>query len=214
MSKAIRNMEVMVRSMKRAKEEGMSTDNCHASMYNDNLLVRHNGTLEGQRLTIERNYGSTDIVQVWYDSVNEVKHVCKVDVATTLIYYPLLSKLEKMAKVTGLKDMIVSNEYGNGFYSADCPHGEVIIDVKWEYKTLPAVVWNALGLNQSEGAVIRPRDSDVVLTDTFSVGLKYEVEEPNAWTKKAVLKEASLEFQTENATFETWYSWKEDSVEA
>ena len=63
MSKAIRNMEVMVRSMKRAKEKGMSTDNCHASMYNDNLLVRHSGTLEGQRLTIERNYGSTDIVQ-------------------------------------------------------------------------------------------------------------------------------------------------------
>ena len=214
MSKAIRNMEVILRSMKRAKEEGMSTESCHTSMLNDELVVRHYSHLDGCRLTLDQDYSTTDIAAVWYDSVNEVKHVCKVDVATTLIYYPLLSKLEKMAKVTGLKDMIVSNEYGNGFYSADCPHGEVIIDVKWEYKTLPAVVWNALGLNQSEGAVIRPRDSDVVLTDTFSVGLKYEVEDVNAWTKKAVLKEASLEFQTDNATFETWYSWKEESVEA
>ena len=214
MSKAIRNMETILRSLKRAKEEGMSTEHCHASMYNGELLVRHSGALDGQRLTIERSSYSTDIVQVWYDSVNDVKHVCQLDACTTLIYFPLLSKLQKMAKANGLKEMIVNNSYGNGFYIADGTHGEVSVDVEWEYKTLPEVVWNALGLNQSEGAVIRPRDSDVVLTDTFSVGLKYELEDVNAWTQRAVLKEVSLEFRTDNATFETWYSWKKESVEA
>lgn len=212
MSKAIRNMEVIMRSLKRAEKQGMSTESCHTSMYNDELIVRHTGTLEGCRLTVEKNYGSTDIVQVWYDSVNEVKHVCKVDARTTLIFYPLLSKLEKMAKVVGLKEMIVSNSHGNGFYAADCPHGEVSIDVQWDYKTLPEVVWNALGLHQFESTVIRPRDSDVVLTDTFSVYFRYEVFEPNAWTRKAVLKEVGLDFLND-CTYETWHSWKEESAE-
>ena len=213
MSKAIRNMEVILRSMKRAKEEGMSTESCHTSMVNDELVVRHYSHLDGCRLTLEQDYSTTDIAAVWYDSVNEVKHVSKVDAGTSLMYYPLLKKLKEIAQVNGVKNIIISREDGNGFYTNESTYGTVLVEIDWDYKTLPEVVWNALSLHQGESTAVRGRDADVVLTDRFCVYLRYELEEANAWTQRAVLKEVSLEFKGDY-TFETWHSWKEESVEA